>query len=104
MTNLCGTAIPPSIMSDLERIQHDDSAVKDYGVELSVKMIKELWQEGVRGYHLCTLNLEKSITRVLEGLGWVENEGERRKANLQSRVTHSLSRSSYPNSGTDEER
>jgi len=74
-------------MSDLERIQHDDAAVKDYGVELSVRMIKELWERGgVRGFHLCTLNLEKSITRVLEGLGWVEREGQRSKNNLQSRV------------------
>ncbi|GAA5903910.1 methylenetetrahydrofolate reductase (NAD(P)H) MET12 [Sporobolomyces salmoneus] len=86
MTNLCGTYIPPEIMSDLERIQHDDSAVKDYGVQLSVKMIKALYEEGgIRGFHLCTLNLEKSITRVLELLGWVGSSEKRTKLNLQQR-------------------
>ncbi|GAA5993328.1 hypothetical protein JCM5350_001567 [Sporobolomyces pararoseus] len=86
MTNLCGTQIPPEIMSDLERIQHDDAAVKDYGVQLSVKMIKALYEEGgIRGFHLCTLNLEKSITRVLELLQWVEPSEKRTKMNLQQR-------------------
>lgn len=87
MTNLCGTQIPKEIMEDLERIQHDDSAVKEYGIQLSVKMIKRLYDEGgIRGFHLCTLNLEKSITRVLELLGWVESADKRQKLNLQQRV------------------
>ncbi|GAA5862151.1 hypothetical protein JCM8547_007757 [Rhodosporidiobolus lusitaniae] len=72
MTNLCGTYIPPEIASDLERIQHDDAAVKDYGINLAVKMMRALFEQGVRGFHLCTLNLEKSVTRVLEQLEWVE--------------------------------
>ncbi|GAA6064554.1 hypothetical protein JCM10212_005781 [Sporobolomyces blumeae] len=86
MTNLCGTHIPEEIMSDLERIQHDDAAVKDYGVRLSVKMIQALFANGIRGFHLCTLNLEKSITRVLESLGWVEDAATRVKPNLQQRA------------------
>ena len=52
--------------------QHDDAAVKTYGVELSVKMMRQLFENGIRGFHLCTLNLEKSVTRVLEALKWVE--------------------------------
>jgi hypothetical protein len=46
-------------------------AVKDYGVELAVDMIQELWQEGIRGFHFCTLNLEKSVQRILENLDWI---------------------------------
>ncbi|GAA5946504.1 hypothetical protein JCM3775_007554 [Rhodotorula graminis] len=82
MTNLCGTHIPDDIMADLERIQHDDAAVKDYGVRLSVKMMRALFDEGIRGYHLCTLNLEKSVTRVLELLEWVEPDATRHKPRL----------------------
>lgn len=52
-------------------VQGDDLAVKDYGVELAVDMIQELWQEGVRGFHFCTLNLEKSVQRILENLDWI---------------------------------
>lgn len=45
--------------------------MKDYGVELAVKMIKHLTTEAqVPGVHLCTLNLEKSVQRVIGKLGW----------------------------------
>jgi methylenetetrahydrofolate reductase (NADPH) len=36
-------------------------------------MIRRLTTEGgVPGVHFCTLNLEKSVQRVLEGLQWIE--------------------------------
>lgn len=34
-------------------------------------MMRQLRAEGIQGFHLCTLNLEKSVTRVLEQLEWV---------------------------------
>jgi hypothetical protein len=34
-------------------------------------MIQALRKEGIGGFHLCTLNLEKSVTRVLEKLDWL---------------------------------
>ncbi|KZT09600.1 methylenetetrahydrofolate reduct [Laetiporus sulphureus 93-53] len=71
MTKLCGTRVPPSLMSDIVPLRHDDQKVKDYGVGLAIKMIRQLTADGdIRGVHFCTLNLEKSVTRVLEGLGW----------------------------------
>lgn len=40
-------------------------------MELAVEMIRRLTTEGgIPGVHLCTLNLEKSVQRVLEGLKW----------------------------------
>ncbi|GAA5966445.1 hypothetical protein JCM21900_004421 [Sporobolomyces salmonicolor] len=111
MTNLCGTYIPADIMSDLERIQHDDAAVKDYGIQLSVKMMRALYEQGLRGFHLCTLNLEKSVTRVLEQLGWVESGATRVKPVLQKtiapngaalpKVVNSLRASGTNSSGTN---
>lgn len=51
--------------------QHDDQLVKDYGVCLASDMIRRLTTEGdVPGVHFCTLNLEKSVSRVLELLQW----------------------------------
>ncbi len=51
--------------------QHDDQRVKDYGIKLSVEMIRRLVEEGgMRGFHFCTLNLEKSVQSTLEILGW----------------------------------
>ncbi|KAH9981738.1 methylenetetrahydrofolate reduct [Russula compacta] len=71
VTKLCGTHIPDSIYADLEPIKHDDQKVKDYGISLAVKMIRRLVEEGgLHGFHLCTLNLEKSVQSILEILGW----------------------------------
>ena len=43
--------------------------MKDYGVKIAIDMIQRLQTIGIQGVHFCTLNLEKSVTRVLEGLG-----------------------------------
>lgn len=53
--------------------QNDDQKVKDYGVELAISTVNSLTNDkeiDVVGVHLCTLNLEKSVRRVLDGLGW----------------------------------
>jgi methylenetetrahydrofolate reductase (NADPH) len=40
-------------------------------MSLTVKMIRRLVEEGgLRGFHFCTLNLERSVQSVLETLGW----------------------------------
>ena len=40
-------------------------------MSLAVKMVRRLVAEGgLRGFHFCTLNLEKSVERILENLGW----------------------------------
>ncbi|KAJ7126819.1 methylenetetrahydrofolate reduct [Mycena epipterygia] len=71
LTKLCGTRVPDSVMAALDPIRNDDQLVKDYGVRLAVEMIGRLTTEGnIPGVHLCTLNLEKSVQRVLEGLKW----------------------------------
>ena len=44
--------------------------MKDYGVKLAIDMIKKLATGGVRGVNFCTLNLEKSVHLILEGLRW----------------------------------
>lgn len=97
MTKLCGTRVPPKMMHDLVPIrvrgflragsdvililtgallQHDDQKVKEYGVRLAVDMIQQLQAGGIQGVHFCTLNLEKSVTRVLETLGLAGNASQ----------------------------
>ncbi|KAG6880265.1 hypothetical protein C0992_001834 [Termitomyces sp. T32_za158] len=52
-------------------IKHDDQLVKDYGIKLAAEMINRITEHNVvPGFHFCTLNLEKSVQRVLEILGW----------------------------------
>lgn len=55
------------------RAQNDDQKVKDYGVELATTIVKSITEDaslGIRGVHFCTLNLEKSVRRILDALGW----------------------------------
>jgi hypothetical protein len=51
-------------------VQHDDQLVKDYGVKLATNMVKKLAENGINGVNFCTLNLEKSVQLILEGLQW----------------------------------
>lgn len=52
--------------------QHDDAAVKELGVRQATNIIRRLCDEtDIRGFHICTLNLEKSVRGLLESLGWV---------------------------------
>jgi methylenetetrahydrofolate reductase (NADPH) len=47
--------------------------VKEYGITLAVNMIRRLVQEkenDIPGVHFFTLNLEKSVQRILETLQW----------------------------------
>ncbi|KAI0703567.1 methylenetetrahydrofolate reductase-domain-containing protein [Cytidiella melzeri] len=72
LTKLCGTRVPVGLMADLVEIRHDDQKVKDYGVKLAINMIRRLTTEAqIPGVHFSTLNLEKSVQRVVEGLGWI---------------------------------
>ncbi|KAI0064533.1 methylenetetrahydrofolate reduct [Artomyces pyxidatus] len=71
LTKLCGTNVPTSLQADIDPLKHDDQKVKDFGVSLAVRMIRRLVDEGaIQGFHFCTLNLEKSVQRILESLGW----------------------------------
>ncbi|KAJ1820470.1 methylenetetrahydrofolate reductase (NAD(P)H) met13 [Coemansia sp. RSA 2598] len=68
MTDLCRISVPQEIWDRLEPIKDDDRAVKDYGIEVAVDMIKRLRAAGVRGFHFYTINLERSTRMVLEKL------------------------------------
>ncbi|KAI8825041.1 methylenetetrahydrofolate reductase-domain-containing protein [Fimicolochytrium jonesii] len=71
MTSMCKTFVPQFILDDLEPIKEDDKAVKDYGVKLAVDMCNKMKEEGIRGFHFYTLNLERSTRLILEGLGFI---------------------------------
>jgi methylenetetrahydrofolate reductase (NADPH) len=46
-------------------------AVKEYGVQLAIQMCNTLKNNGIRGFHFYTLNLERSIRLILEGMEFV---------------------------------
>jgi methylenetetrahydrofolate reductase (NADPH) len=61
--------VPEAVMSSLEAARYDDARIKQLGVRLCVNMCRQLLAAGVPGLHLYSLNLEKSISTILEGLG-----------------------------------
>ena len=73
MTGFCKTDVPQEITDALEAIKEDDVKVKAYGIEQAVGMCKKMLEAEldtpIRGCHIYTLNLEKSATGIIKGLG-----------------------------------
>jgi methylenetetrahydrofolate reductase (NADPH) len=69
MVSLCGTFVPQFILDALEEVKDNDEAVKEFGVKLAVQMCQELVAKGIKGLHFYTLNLERTVVQIVEGLG-----------------------------------
>ncbi|KAM5464688.1 methylenetetrahydrofolate reductase 1 [Microsporum audouinii] len=69
VTKLSHAKIPPEILAKVEACKADDEAVKRVGVDIVselVEDIKKVSTPGHRGFHFYTLNLEKSVSFILE--------------------------------------
>lgn len=69
VTKLSHVKIPDPIAKRMEELKHDDDDVKRAGVDVVsdiVGGIKELPCSGPRGFHFYTLNLEKTVSFILE--------------------------------------
>lgn len=69
VTKLSHVQIPPPILDSMEHLKHDDDAVKQAGVDIIsniVEGIKKLPCPGPQGFHFYTLNLEKTVSFILE--------------------------------------
>lgn len=74
MTKFCKTRVPPALQEKMDAIQNDAAAVKDFGIEFGTQMCRELVDSGlIDVLHFYTLNLEKVVYGVLDGLGWSQN-------------------------------
>ncbi|KAL4972104.1 methylenetetrahydrofolate reductase-domain-containing protein [Aspergillus desertorum] len=69
VTKLSHVKIPPPILTKLEEVKHDDDAVKRLGVDIIAELVegmRKLPTPGFRGFHFYTLNLEKTVSFILE--------------------------------------
>lgn len=69
VTKLSHVKIPDPIARRMEELKHDDDAVKRAGVDIVsdiVGGIKEIRGPGPKGFHFYTLNLEKTVSFILE--------------------------------------
>lgn len=69
VTKLSHVKIPDLVAKRMEELKHDDDAVKRAGVDIVsdiVGGIQEMQCPGPRGFHFYTLNLEKTVSFILE--------------------------------------
>ncbi|KAL4913128.1 methylenetetrahydrofolate reductase-domain-containing protein [Aspergillus aurantiobrunneus] len=79
VTKLSHVKIPPPILAKLEEAKHDDDAVKRLGVDILAELvegIKKLPSPSFRGFHFYTLNLEKTVSFILERCKLIPNHSE----------------------------
>lgn len=100
MTEYCSIAVPPQVFQRLEPVKGDDEAVKEIGCEIAVEMCQRILETsseegGVDGLHFYTLNLERSVTRILMSMGAVDVI---QPTTANSGTTNESSSDSAPNS------
>ncbi|PTU21049.1 hypothetical protein P175DRAFT_0501677 [Aspergillus ochraceoroseus IBT 24754] len=69
VTKLSHVKIPPPILAKLEEVRYDDDAVKRIGVDIIAEIVdgvRKLVCPGLRGFHFYTLNLEKTVSFIIE--------------------------------------
>ncbi|GBG26935.1 Methylenetetrahydrofolate reductase 1 [Hondaea fermentalgiana] len=74
MCAFCKTRVTPQMYEELEAIKDDEAAVSRFAVKFGVETCQKLLDSGVKGLHFYTLNLDKVVTAVLEGLGMLKSE------------------------------
>ncbi len=67
-TAICGARIPPALLSQLEPVQDDASAVHALGVAHAVSQCRELLAGGAPGVHFYTLNRSTASVEILDAL------------------------------------
>ncbi len=67
-TEMCGASIPEPLLSRLEEVQDDPSAVEAYGIEYATRQCEELLEARVPGIHFYTLNRSQATWKVVSNL------------------------------------
>lgn len=79
VTKLSHVKVPPHILAKMEAVKHDDDAVKRIGVDVItdiVEGIKRVPTPRGRGFHFYTLNLEKTVSFILERCNLIPSYSE----------------------------
>jgi methylenetetrahydrofolate reductase (NADPH) len=77
-TEFTGIKVPNRIKKALDPIKSDDEKVRAFGVDLCASMCRELFEIGAPGLHFYTLNLESSVTEILQEINLLEDCRSRR--------------------------
>ena len=85
MTEYCQVSVPPHVWEQLEPVREDDEAVKRVGCQIATDMCRQILSFPdeehddannhncrIDGIHFYTLNLERSVTHILNLLGVID--------------------------------
>lgn len=99
MTKFCGVSVPATLIEQLETVKDDMEEVKQIGNDFVTDMIRTILntspdEGGVDGIHFHTLNLERSVAKILLAL----SSSTRDRANSISDISsfHSISQRQFP--------
>ena len=67
--SLCGSKIPAKLEEELSKVENDDDAAVQTGIEYASRQCENLIQFGVPGFHFYSLNKSRSVAAVCENLG-----------------------------------
>ena len=64
----CGAEIPRRLTKRLECLEHDDQALRDFGLEVVTDLCEQLLAGGAPGLHFYSMNQADSVTRLWQNL------------------------------------
>jgi methylenetetrahydrofolate reductase (NADPH) len=68
MSKMCGAALPPALLAELERRRDDPAAVQQLGVAQATAQCVDLLEGGAPGIHFYTLNQSPATRMILTAL------------------------------------
>jgi methylenetetrahydrofolate reductase (NADPH) len=68
-TALCGSKIPAKLEKELVKVEDDDDAAVELGIEYASRSCEELIKFGVAGLHFYSLNKSHSVQAICKNLG-----------------------------------
>ena len=75
IVDLSKLEVPQDIIDDINPIKENDEAIRKYGIDQTVKIIRTLFESGdVQGLHFYTLNREVATIEILKRVGmWCDD-------------------------------
>lgn len=68
ITGMCGATIPAELDRQLERYADDNRAIRQIGIEHTLRQAQELMANDIPGIHFYVLNRRYSISKILDNL------------------------------------
>lgn len=66
MEELTRQSVPEGLMAEYQMFENDEQLFKEFAVETTVKLVKDVLKNGVLGVHFFTMNNFEQVSRVLK--------------------------------------